>query len=297
MRETWWLARDARSVLAAHDLPLSVAGMMERSRKGRLLSSDRQSAAVLLEGGETLEAVGTPLLLKWRAPRRGRRWRTFLRASRERREARFLLRVAERGISVPAALAVGERRHGGRLVGSVLVRRYLPEHVPGDVALRRDASGPLEARLAAALADWHGAGVRHGDCYPKNVLVSPDGAEVVPIGAPAARWRRPGRRLDRWRRRDLAQWAAGCRDLFGADDEAFRFLAAYARAAGLGTEADTIRRLQARIQAAYARILARKARRIATRPTREPEGPPAPSPLPPEPAGTTVPRALRNLGL
>lgn len=288
MHETWWLAADARSWLDPHELPLSVAGMMERCRAGRLLSSDRQSAAVLCEAEEA------PLLVKWRAPRTGRTWKTTLRPSRERKEATFLLRAAADGIAVPAPIAVGERRHAGRLVGSVLVRHFLPDLVPADVALRRPDASALEERLATALARWHDGGLRHGDCYPKNVLVASDGSEVLPIGAPAARWRRRGPRLDRPRRKDLAQWAAGCRDLVG-EARAFDFLPHYAEAAGLGRDAAAA--LEARIQAPYARILARKAQRIATLPEREPDGPPAPRPLPPDAPGEALPRRTRSLGL
>ncbi len=77
MIERWWLSPTHRQALEER-APLRVAAWMQDGPGRRLLSSDRQSAAVLLEGT-------SPLLLKWRHPLPSRRRKTFLRASRERR--------------------------------------------------------------------------------------------------------------------------------------------------------------------------------------------------------------------
>jgi hypothetical protein len=261
-RETWWLEAAFRATLEARR---SVAEWMALAADGTLLSSDRQSATA---------RVGD-LLVKWRRPRAGRRWRTLLRPSRERREAL----AASGPFPWPRPLAVGERRRGGLLVASALVRPFLP----GRTAAEADDAGG--DRVVQALRAWHDAGFRHGDCYPKNVLLTPDA--VVPLGAPKARWVRPGPRWDRARAKDLAQWAAG-REGLGL--EPLAFLTAYLAAApGLSVEGHARERIGPRLR----RIRTKKRRREATRPGREPLGPPRPLPLPPDPK----PLPRREIGL
>lgn len=281
MRETWWLAPDADAVLSSAGL-VSVAACMQVAARGTLLSSDRQSVAFRLAGSP-------PLLVKWRRPRPGRRWRTWGRASRERREAEASLAAARLGVPVPGPLAAGERRRGAELVGSVLVRPFLDGHETARALLARDGREAWEERLATVLARWHAAGFRHGDCYPKNVLVEEATGEARPIGAPYARVTRPGSGLDRARLRDLAQWAAGLAELSGTGTfPPLAFLAPYARAAGLGgSPTEGVRPL-------FEAIRARKARRRATQAGREAAGPLRPEPLPPD--VRPVPRRVRPLG-
>lgn len=253
---------------------------MTVAEDGTRLSSDRQSAAVRVE-------AGSPLLVKWRRPRPGRRWKTFLRASRERREAQVSLHLLALGIHTPAPLAVAERRSGGRLVGAVLVRPYLAGAETASTWLQSGAGQEASLDLARSLARWHDAGFRHGDCYPKNVLVDLATREAVPIGAPYGRVTSPGARLDRPRARDLAQWAVGLEAL-GVEDP-LAFLAPYAEAAGFGLGPD----LEASVRPLRTRILARKAARRAGQAHREPGGAPLPVPLPPDPE--PVVRRIRPL--
>jgi len=254
VNETWWLADGVREWLQPQ-APFDVAAWMTLAGEGSLLSSDRQSAAVRVDGDSTL-------LVKWRRPRRGRRLRTWRRASRERKEAAAALFAKELGIATPQPLAVGERRHGGVLQGAVLIRPFEPGRRDGREVAKEDPS--VIDTIAKALRTWHDMGFRHGDCYPKNVLVDVGGANPVPIGFPYAHFELADEVIDQARAKDLAQFAAGCKEL--ALDP-FAFLVAYG--------------LPARAQAEpiYKQIMRRKAQRIATRPQREPDGPPAPVPL------------------
>jgi len=268
MNERWWVADEQRDAPSLRDR-LRVAAWMQPGDDRHVLSSDRQSAAVL-HGGDT------PLLVKWRRPLPDRVRRTFLRASRERLEARASLHALARGIPVPAPWAVGELRGRGVLLGAAFIRAYDAEAQSGADAAAEDAA--LPAALGAALRNWHERGFRHGDCYLKNFLVGGAAGSPRPIGFPGACFVAPGPRLDRRRLKDLAQFAAGCVEL-GPEVDPFGFLADYA-AAEAGLPAPDA--LQARVRPIFERILERKAERIATRPQREPDGPPAPLPLPPE---------------
>ncbi len=256
----------------------SVSGWMERGRAGRLVSSDRDAAAV------RLDAAAGPLLLKWRAPAPPRRWRTWLRPSRERAEARGALAARRVGIAAPAPLLVGERRdRWGRLLGSVLLRPWLEGWRPADEALAAPGGGALAPRLGEALARWHTAGYRHGDAWPKNLLLDDAAERVLPVGAPQARVVRAGRRLDRRALRDLSRLVAGLAGLaplgVATDADPGGALAAYVEARGLRGDAGGLRR---RVEAFLARLLRNRAEDERTRPLREPLGPPAPVPLPPD---------------
>ena len=268
MSERWWLDPAHRAALEAH-APLDVAAWMQPAADRRVLSSDRQSAAVRWDGPPCL-------LVKWRVPIAGRRAKTWLRASRERAEARALRQAAARGLAAPTPWAVGERRHLGVLVGAVLVRPFDAQARPLDEVVLEEP-GRL-GETAAALRRWHDLGFRHGDCYPKNVLVGGAADVPRPIGCPKGRFVRPGPELDEARLRDLAQFAAGCSTLQPWTDP-FAFLSAYLDAPGL-PDYDA---LGAQVMPFYERILERKRERIRTRPLREPGGPPAPRPLPPAP--------------
>ena len=265
MIERWWVDEERRDSLP---VPLRVADWMQPAPGREVLSSDRQSAAMLLSGE-------TPLLVKWRCPLASRAKRTFLRPSRERLEARAALRLRALGIDTPAPWAVGELRHCGTLLGAVLVRGFdVAAHNARDVARTRPEAIDV---CAAALAGWHERGFRHGDCYLKNILLDETDAGPRPIGFPKARFVRPGAALDRARRKDLAQFAAGIAELDAAA-EPFAFLTAYLAATkGLPSEEVVV----AQARPAFERVMARKRDRIASRPTREPDGPPAPKPLPP----------------
>lgn len=267
MRERWWLAAERRAVLEDHG-PLGVARWMHLPCETRVLSTDRQSAALRVDGAP-------PLLVKWRRPLPGRRRRTFLRPSRERREAVAMLHARSRGIPCPAPWAVGERRRLGFLQGAVLVREF----DDGALTVEEAAADEQEVLdvLAAALRRWHDLGFRHGDCYPKNVLVGGTEDAMRPIGCPAARFLREGAYPDPLRMRDLAQLAAGFTALVPATDP-FALLDVYLREPGLPDR----RRVEALVRPFHARIMAKKKKRLATRPRREPDGPPPPVPLAPD---------------
>jgi len=276
VNERWWVASDAPDVPAV--LHANVQGATPRARvcdwmqpgpERQILSSDRQSAAVRFAGD-------LPLLVKWRRPLPRRAGRTFLRASRERREARIALAAAARGIPTPKPWAIGELRGRGLLLGSVLVRRYDEHARTAADAAREDPSALTDTSVA--LRAWHDRGFRHGDCYPKNVLLGGASSAPRPIGFPSADFVGAGSAIDRGRLKDLAQFAAGCHALTPEADP-FAFLEAYvACAEGLPPCAV----LRAQVDPAYERIMARKAERVATQGLREPAGPPPPLPLPPD---------------
>jgi len=265
MQETWWLADGAREVLEAR-APLDVAAWMQPAANRSILSTDRQSAAVRWSGAPAL-------LVKWRTPIAGRRRRTWLRPSRERLEARAMRKAAARGIPAPAPLAVGERRRGGVLVGSVYVRPFDEEARSAEAATRESPASMLDA--AAALRRWHDVGLRHGDCYPKNFLVDADGHARL-IGCPKATFVAPGPHLDRARLKDLGQFAVGFGAL-GVWRDPFAFLVAYGETPGLPPYDE----LLTRVTPFHDRIVCRKHEREQTRPAREPDGPPQPVPLAP----------------
>ncbi len=265
MAERWWVAEEQRAALEAR-APLDVAAWMQPGDSRTQLSSDRQSAAVLWAGSP-------PLLVKWRAPIAGRRAKTLLRPSRERAERDAFAALCDHGIPAPEVWAVGERRSTfGILEGSVLIRPFDAEAQTVEQAAVEDPQVWVAA--AEALRRWHDAGFRHGDCYPKNVLVGGEADEPRPIGCPKGRFVAAGTALDEARCKDLAQWAAGSAGASALGDP-FAFLAFYGEAPGLPDYDELI----AAIEPAYEKILERKAERIRTRPEREPEGPPQPVPL------------------
>jgi len=196
--ECWWLGEEGEALLAS----LGLAGGTElaaAAARGRVVSTGRQAAAVVLCGEP-------PLLVKWRRSRPGKRWRTFLRPSPERLEARVALRAAALGIAMPIPLAVVETRRCGMLEGAVLVRRYLPDGRTAAEAFR-DVTWREAFHIAArALKEWHGLGFRHGDCWPRNLLLA---RESVPIGCSRARFVRGGERRDRRRIDDCARLLLG----------------------------------------------------------------------------------------
>ncbi|MDJ0520541.1 MAG: lipopolysaccharide kinase InaA family protein [Planctomycetota bacterium] len=277
MSETWWIAPDARQRLERH-APLDVAAWMQHGDDRVVLSTDRQSAAVRWQGDESL-------LVKWRATLPGRRRRTWMRASRERKEARALRRAATLGIATPQVLGVAERRERGFLLGSVVVRPYDEQAESAADAARRDPN--LVLLLAGALRGWHDAGFRHGDCYPKNMLVGGAAGEPRPIGCPMATFVRAGPQLDRARLKDLGQFTAGCAALEPWGDP-FTFLMAYGEEPGLPPYDE----LMEAVTPFYERVMERKAERERTRPEREPDGPPQPKPL-----GVGGPPKVRVRGL
>ena len=265
MAERWWVEEEHRAALEAR-APLDVAAWMQPAADRRVLSSDRQSAAVLWDGD-------APLLVKWRAPIPGRKAKTLLRPSRERAEADAMRAARKLGIPCPPAMAVGERRSLGVLEGSVMIRAFDPGARTVDEAVLEDPQ--VHVRVAEALRRWHDLGFRHGDCYPKNVLVGGIEPAARPIGCPKARFVAAGPRIDEARLKDLAQWAAGSADASVLGDP-FAFLAVYGEPDGLpGYE-----ELVGRITPYFETILEKKAERLRTRPEREPEGPPQPKPLP-----------------
>jgi len=196
--ECWWLDEEGEALLAS----LGLAGGTElaaAAARGRVVSTGRQAAAAVLPGEP-------PLLVKWRRSRPSKRWRTLLRPSKERLEARAGLRAAASGIPLPAPLAVVETRRCGMLEGAVLVRRYLPEGRTAAEAFRDVTWREAWVAVARALKEWHAKGFRHGDCWPRNILMA---GEIVPIGYSRARLGRGGKRRDRRRIDDCARLLFG----------------------------------------------------------------------------------------
>jgi hypothetical protein len=267
VKERWWLGPGADQRLG----PRTAWTIPEwMHAEGEVLSTDRDSAAVRVP-----DAKGA-LLVKWRVVAPGRRWRWWLRASRERGEARGLPRARARGIDLPSPLAVGERRDVlSRLVAAVMVRPFIEGFANAAEALGARGGDALIAPLARALRGWHDAGWRHGDAWPKNFLITRDGARAAPIGAPKAFVVAKGVRLDAGRLDDLAHFAAGIR-LSAAGRDPFAFVHEYLARPGLPPRV----LLEARLRPRLERILAKRAEDERTRPQREPQGPPSPTPLP-----------------
>jgi|GEM_PF-2984922 len=282
MRERAWLAREAGKALGdlAHR---SLTEWMALATSGSTLSTDRDSAAARVAG-----PTG-PLLVKWRCPARRKAWKSVLRPSRERTEARGLLLARACGIDVPAPLLVLERRGAfGQLLGSALVRPFALGLVPADVLLASPDGRRRLVPLVHAVRGWHDKGYRHGDCWPKNLLLSEDGLRCLPIGAPKARRVRAGFTLDRLRLKDLARIAAGAR-LLWPTEASCAFLDDYLAAPGLPQRPQ----VESAVAPLLARVLAKRAEDERTRPHREPHGPPLPVPLPPD----TYPVARRSTDL
>jgi tRNA A-37 threonylcarbamoyl transferase component Bud32 len=271
MRERVWLAADARATLGAH-ADRGVPGWMALAAQGRTLSTDRDAAAA------RVDLPSGPLLVKWRHPSRKKGWKDALRPSRERTEARGLLAARAAGIDAPAPMLVIERRVGvRRLVGSVLVRPFVLGLTPADALLDDPGGERLLAPLVRHVRTWHDAGFRHGDGWPKNLLLSADGARAIPIGAPKARRVRAGAGVDALRLRDVARLVAYAR-LTWPEADAYALLDAYLAAPGLpGREV-----LERRLAPLVNRVLAKRSEDERTRPEREPDGPPLPVPLPPD---------------
>jgi hypothetical protein len=284
VHERAWLGPEAVAVLGEH-LARSVAGWMALAGTGTTLSTDRDSAATRVEG-----PTG-PLLVKWRRPAGRKAWKTVLRPSRERTEAQGLLLARACGIDVPSPLLILERRSAfGRLLGSVLVRPFVPGLSPADALLANSDGRRRLAPLARAVRGWHDAGYRHGDCWPKNLLLSEDGRRCLPIGAPKARRVAAGASLDPLRLRDLARLAAGARFLWPSEDP-FAFLDPYLETPGLPPRP----RVESAVAPLLARVLAKRAEDERTRPAREPHGPPLPVPLPPD--ARPIARQSTHLGV
>jgi tRNA A-37 threonylcarbamoyl transferase component Bud32 len=238
---------------------------MHAAEHGQVLSSDRNAMVVRLEGDP-------PLLLKWRRPRPGRRRRTWLRASRERKEARATLALRTFGVEAVRPFAIGERRRLGLLVGAVSIRPFVTD--ASDLRAVGQADPALLIDAGRTLRAWHELGFRHGDLYPKNVLRLADGSPI-PIGYPAARFRLAGPTLDARRLRDLAQWAAGIWELH-PDIDVHAFLEPYAEQPGVGEP----EHLRALVRRPYERIREKKRIRAETRAAREARGPLVPEALP-----------------
>ena len=277
MTEPWWVDSRRRDMLLAV-APLSVKAWIARAHDGVVLSSDRQSVAVHLPD------VG--LFVKWRHTDPGRRRKTVGRPSRERREAQSALCARALGIPGPRPWAVGEVRQAGMLLASVLIRPFDDDAQSASDAL---ADGDVtRAQMAAQLRRWHDTGWRHGDCYPKNVLLLGDDVTLAPVGYPSAQFREPSReasvaRPDPARVKDIAQLCVG----LGACEEGttHRLLTAYAP--------DAADRLAEPVARRIATILQRKSRRAQNRDAREPSGPPQPSPFAKQ--GRTEERPLLDL--
>lgn len=176
--------------------------LAEVASRGSLISVGRQTATV------SIGRAGAPLLVKWRVTRPGMRLRTCFRASNEKREAHVLLSGHERGLGCPEPLLVVELRRHTILKAALSVRPYLEAHRDGDAVLAQEGPGPAEA-MVRSLRRWHDAGFRHGDCWPRNILVPHDGSACIPIGCPKGTFVAPGERVDRRRVRDVARLLHG----------------------------------------------------------------------------------------
>jgi len=254
------------------------ADLIGLAREGALLGTGRQSFVVRLDRPR-------PLLLKVRRTLPGFRWRTLLRPSRERREARAFVAARARGIGVPLPLLVGERRRGLLLESAVLLRPWAEGYRTAREVLAAPGGGARLGEIAAALRDWHDRGFRHGDCWPKNLLLAEGGAPPLPIGFGAARFRSPGPGADAARIGDLARFAAGLAEALPEADP-LAFLDVYRRAATGGDPGDWSARVAARRRSMDERL-----ERRAAPPATGRGGPDRIAPLEGRPALTRLPLA------
>jgi len=248
MAQRLWFTEEGRRAVEG------IAPLAEAASRGTLLSVGRQAAAA---------SVGT-LLVKWRTTRPGRRLRTCFRPSAECREARALLRCSALGLGCPEPLVVAELRQGPLLRGSLSVRPFLGGWRDGTAHVA--GGGPVEPMLRA-LRRWHDAGFRHGDCWPRNILVSADATGSIPIGCPKAAFVARGEGRDRRRIGDLARLIHGISRARERTDGEALFLV-YAEGSG------SLRALWPEVQARIGRLQARDAR---------PKGPSLPARTPPFP--------------
>lgn len=255
MNERWWIDARHREKLEAV-APCRIAAWVEAAQQAEILSSDRQSVAA------RLPRAG--LFVKWRHTSPARRRKTWGRASRERREAQSALCARALGIPGPRPCAVAEVRARGVLVAAVLIRPFDLRAQRADEVLAADETA--SQALAQQLRQWHATGWRHGDCYPKNVLLLEDRATFAPIGYPSAQFAKVDR-LDAARVKDLAQLCVGVQAL--GETTIDEVVQAYAP----GDETPGIQHL---VQRRIETIQARKQERERTRPQREPEGPSKP---------------------
>ncbi|HUJ78797.1 MAG TPA: lipopolysaccharide kinase InaA family protein [Nitrospiria bacterium] len=101
--------------------------------------------------------------------------KSHLKSPHVRKAWRWTLRLRDAGVSVPAPVALLERRRWGVLCTTVFVGEYLPNAAPLAHLLRRgDVSGTdrddLLATLARELRFMHDCGFYHGDLKPVNIL-------------------------------------------------------------------------------------------------------------------------------
>jgi tRNA A-37 threonylcarbamoyl transferase component Bud32 len=193
---------------------------------------NRLSCAVLryTPRRRVLHAPGTPTLLIKHYSHRGalETAKRFLRGTPARREWRALREAARRGLPVPAALALGERRAGsGR--ESFLVTEFLTQAVSLEEFLRGDltwrARRQILAHAGLLVRRMHDGGFFHRDLHLGNVLarrleggvdlflLDLQRVDIDPLFARAKR------------RRDLACLHGGV--LHAARSDRLRFLTAY----------------------------------------------------------------------
>jgi hypothetical protein len=170
----------------------------------------------------------------------------------------------------------------------VLVRPWIDGREDAAALLATPGGERLWAPLLHAVRGWHERGFRHGDAWPKNVLLARDGSGAVPIGASRARRTAAGSALDRPRLMDLARLVAGARELWPGR-EPDDLLAPYAEAPDVAP----IVGLAAHVSSLLASVESRRARDVATRPAREPHGPTLPMPLPPDTCA--VPQSMATM--
>lgn len=108
-----------------------------------------------------------------------------LQPSKAEREFAALAELESRGLGVPEPLAVGVKRSGLRLHGSILVTKSLGDAIPLERFARERARASSHGqvadftrRLAEFLREVHSAGLLHGDFHPANILIGGGGGSA-----------------------------------------------------------------------------------------------------------------------
>jgi hypothetical protein len=248
----WWVDgpsdRVLEGLLTNPDCVLQGSGSVARPRAGR-------KRFYRLEAG-----TGAPALFVkiFSVPAGPARWRSALRPSKARREARIARQVGERGFTAAVPVAVGEERRWGLLSRSFSVIRECPARdlraILGDPATARARRIELLASFGQLNRRLHDAGVDQDDTSPNNFLVDAElcwtlvDFERCRLGAPLGerRWTL----LAKLHRHDLGV----------SHTERLRFLRSY-----LGEPGTPSQRREAvrKISSAFLEIRKRDARRAA----------------------------------
>jgi 3-deoxy-D-manno-octulosonic acid kinase len=177
-------------------------------------------------GGMVARVMGDRYL--WTGPERTRSFAEF----------RLLTQLRERGLRVPVPVAARYRRQGAYYRADLITRRIEAAATLADLLRRNGCDADVAARVGAAIAEFHAAGVYHADLNAHNILVVAEAVWLVDfdrgqLRAPAIAWQRANlARLQRSMHKVLAGGPGleGRAGILAFDDKLWNpLLAAYER--------------------------------------------------------------------